>query len=127
MIGLPGETEKSMQDTIEFAKQLPLDLAKVSILIPLPATPIYEEWDKRGILKTKDWNKFCFYSSPAAVYDHPDLSWEKIMKYYDKFYHEFYFRPSFLFKRLKQSAKNKTILDDIKVCLGTKWFQSNAT
>ena len=39
MIGLPGETEETMQQTIDLAKRLPLDLVKMSILIPLPATP----------------------------------------------------------------------------------------
>lgn len=122
MIGLPGETEETMRDTIEFAKRLPLDLAKMSILIPLPATPIFEEWDKKGIIKTKDWDKFNFHTAPVEIYDHPNLSWEKITEYYDKFYREFYFRPNFIVKRIKNSFKNGMILDDIKVFLGTKWF-----
>jgi len=122
MIGLPGETEETIQDTIEFAKRLPLDLAKMSILIPLPATPIFEEWDKRGYIKTKDWDKFSFHTAPVDIYDHPNLSWKTIMGYYNKFYHEFYFRPSFICKRTKNSIKNRTILDDIKIFLGTKWF-----
>jgi anaerobic magnesium-protoporphyrin IX monomethyl ester cyclase len=122
MIGLPGETEKSMQDTIDFAKKLPLDLAKLSILIPLPATPIFEEWSRKGYIKTTDWDKFSFYIAPTKIYDHPQLSWKKIMKYYNKFYREFYFRPTFILKRIIFSIRNGTLLDDIKVFLGTKWF-----
>ena len=120
---MPGETEKTMQDTIDFAKSLPLDLAKISILIPLPATPIFEEWEKKGYIRTKDWDKFSFYTPPIEVYNHPNLSWKQIMEYYDKFYREFYFRPRFILKRIIDSIKNKVILDDIRVFLGTKWFQ----
>lgn len=123
MIGLPGETEKSMQDTIDFAKKLPLDLVKMSILIPLPATPIFNDWDAKKIIKTKDWSKFSFYSTPTAIYDHPDLSWDIIMKYYDKFYKEFYFNPSFMWRRFKTSIKSGALLDDIVVALHTKWFR----
>jgi len=124
MIGLPGETKETMRDTIEFAKKLPLDLAKMSILIPLPATPIFEEWDKKGYIKTKDWEKFSFHSAPVEIYDHPNLPWDTIIEYYNKFYHEFYFRPGFILKRIGNSLKNGMILNDIKIFLGTKWFRS---
>lgn len=123
MIGLPGETEETMRDTIEFAKKLPLDLAKMSIMIPLPATPIFEEWEKKGYLKTKEWDKFSFYTPPVEIYDHPNLSWEKITEYYNRFYYEFYFRPRFILKRLISSFKNATVIDDIKIFFGTQWFK----
>lgn len=122
MIGLPGETKESMQDTINLAKELPLDLAKMSILIPLPATPIFEEWDKKGYIKTKQWDKFSFYIAPTEIYNHPVLSWEEILKYYNKFYHQFYFRPSFVWRRLRNSIKNGMLKEDIKTFLGTRWL-----
>jgi radical SAM superfamily enzyme YgiQ (UPF0313 family) len=122
MIGLPGETEETMQDTIDFAKSLNLDLAKISILIPLPATPIFEEWKKKGCIKTEDWDKFSFYTAPVEIYDHPNLSWSKIIKYYNKFYKGFYFRPRFMIKRIMNSIKKGVILDDIKIFLGTRWL-----
>lgn len=122
MIGLPGETEATMNDTIQFAKKLPIDLAKMSILIPLPATPIFEEWDAKGIIKTKDWERFSFHTAPRDLYDHPNLPWETITKYHDRFYREFYFRPGVIAKRILYSIRNGMILDDLKVFLGTKWF-----
>ena len=121
MIGLPGETEETMQDTINFAKSLNLDLAKISILIPLPATPIFEEWKKKGYIKTENWDKFSFYTAPIEIYDHPNLSWSKIIKYYNKFYKKFYFRPGFMIKRIISSIRKGVIIDDIKIFLGTRW------
>ncbi len=125
MISLPGETEESMRDTIAFAKKLPFDLVKMSIMIPLPATPIFNEWEAKKLIKTKDWSKFSFYSSPAEIYDHPDLSWDVIMKYYDNFYKGFYSNPSFIWRRFKSSIKNGTLLDDITCALQMKWFNRN--
>ena len=122
MIGLPGETKKEMQDTINFAKKLELDLAKISITIPLPATEMFEDLDKDGKIKTKDWEKFKFYSTPSTIYDHPLLSWREIEDYYKRFYRAVYLNPKFLWKRLKTSIKDKRIFEDIKMALSMDFF-----
>ena len=121
MVGLPGDTEETMQDTINFAKSLDLNLAKASITIPLPATGIFNELDAKGLIKTHDWEKFKFYSTPSTIYDHQNLSWSTIEKYYSKFYREIYLNPKFIFKRLKNSIINKTIIDDFKMFIQMKW------
>lgn len=119
MIGLPDETEETMQATIDFAKSLNLDLAKISITIPLPATEMFNELDKKGLIKTHNWEEFKFYSTPSSIYDHPNLSWETIEKYYNKFYRSVFLRPSFIFKRFMFAVKNKTLIDDAKLALST--------
>ncbi|RJQ56223.1 MAG: radical SAM protein [Nitrospiraceae bacterium] len=121
MIGLPGETEKTMQDTIRFAKLLDLDLAKISITIPLPATEIFNELDTKGLIKTHDWEKFKFYSTPSTIYDHQNLSWPTIEKYYAKFYKEIYLNPKFILRRFKNGLVNKTLIDDFKMFIQMKW------
>lgn len=122
MIGLPGETEKTMQETINLAKSLKLDLAKISITIPLPATEMFDELDKKNLIKTRDWEKFKFYSSPSTIYDHENLSWQTIERYYKKFYREVYLNSNFILKRLKKGIKEKTFLSDIKIALNMNWF-----
>lgn len=117
MIGLPGETKDTMQDTINFAKKLNLDLAKIAITIPLPATEMFNELDRKGLIKTKDWKKFKFYSTPSSIYEHENLSWTTIEKYYRKFYRRVYINPEFVIKRIKKGVKEKTLLDDIKMAL----------
>lgn len=120
MFGLPGETEEDMQKTIDFAKKLSPDVVKFDIMIPLPDTPIYREWDKKGIIVSHDWNDYHFHSK-RMVYKHPNLSWEIIFKYLHKSYREFYLSPKFLFKRLLYSLKNGLFLEDLKVFLSTRW------
>ncbi len=53
IIGLPGETKESIQETIDFSKQLPLDLAIFHIAAPYPGTPFFfmvmeNNWFKPG-------------------------------------------------------------------------------
>lgn len=121
MIGLPGETEKTMQETIEFAKSLDLDLAKINITIPLPNTEMFNKMNEKKLIKTLDWEKFKFYSTPKSVYEHENLSWEIIEKYYNKFYRKVYLNPRFLLKKIRMSIKQGTLIDDLKMALTIRW------
>ncbi|MDD5133654.1 MAG: radical SAM protein [Candidatus Nanoarchaeia archaeon] len=112
MFGLPGETIETMEQTIQLAKDLDSDYAKFTITVPFPSTPLFHEWEKQGILKTKDWSKYNFHSA-SKVYDHPNLSWEILEKYYHKAYKDFYFRPKYLAKRLFRDIKEGRLLIEI--------------
>ncbi|MDH4137305.1 MAG: radical SAM protein, partial [Anaerolineae bacterium] len=48
IIGLPGETEETIQQTINFSKKLPLDLALFHIAAPYPGTPFFSEVLENG-------------------------------------------------------------------------------
>jgi anaerobic magnesium-protoporphyrin IX monomethyl ester cyclase len=53
IVGLPGETRETIQETIDFSKQLPLDLAIFHIAAPYPGTPFFfqvmeNNWFKPG-------------------------------------------------------------------------------
>lgn len=117
MIGLPGDTEETMQQTINFAKELKLDMAKVSITSPLPSTPLYDEYKKKGLLKSEDWSSFNVYSVPRNLYTHENLEWNVIEYYYNKFYHSFYMNPEYVVRRFFNSLKNHTLLSDLSVFL----------
>lgn len=120
MFGLPGDTEETMQQTIDFAKKCDPDIAKFGIMIPLPSTPIYEEWKDKYII-SENWDDYGFHKG-VQVYRHPTLSQETINKYYKKAYREFYMRPSYIIQRAVRGIKTGQILDDIRLALATKWF-----
>ncbi len=48
IIGLPGETEETIQETISLALRLPLDLALFHIAAPHPGTPFFFEVVEQG-------------------------------------------------------------------------------
>lgn len=101
MIGLPGDTEETMQQTIDFAKSLDLDTAKVGITMPLPGTQLYKELEQQGAIKTKNLSLIS-QQAQQEIYKHPNLDWEIIQKYYSEFYKQTLYSPSFIFKRFKK-------------------------
>jgi len=58
ILGLPGETEETLFNTINFAHELKATCA-IHALAPFPGTELYENADKLGIkILTDDWSRF---------------------------------------------------------------------
>lgn len=98
MMGNPRETKKTIEETIEFAKSLPLHTFKMSFFTPFPNTQIYEEIEKWGEYQ-EDWSRLSKYS---PVFTPKGLTQKELEKYYKKAYFSFYFRPRIVFQFLGQ-------------------------
>ena len=116
MCGLPGDTEKTMQMTIDFAKELDPDVAKFFITIPLPGTLLYNQLVKEGRMRAKDWSDFNFYYKP--IYEHPNLDKKTIIAYHKKAFREFYFRPKKLIQQAWRAKSQKRLKSYIKAGWG---------
>jgi len=92
MIGLPGETEETVNNTIEFAKKLNPDVAKFHILKPFPGTEIFEELKEKGLITIFDYSKYGIHTRP--VHRLPNMNEDDMMALAKKAYKEFYLRPS---------------------------------
>jgi len=121
MLGLPEETIQSMQKTIDLMKEIKPTISKTSILLPLPGTPLFELWDKKGIILTKNWEDYSFHAS-KRVYKHPNLTETEIFDYYKKFWRELLLSPEFLFRRLIRDIKEGELFWDIYYFLKTLKF-----
>jgi radical SAM superfamily enzyme YgiQ (UPF0313 family) len=97
MLGNPGETQQTMEQTLAFAKKLDPDIALFNITTPYPGTELYAWADANGYLKTKDWSK---YDLSNSVMDIPGLNSAAVEKFYIKVHRSFYGRPSYLLRRL---------------------------
>ena len=117
MVGHPDETEETMKQTIQFATSIGLTYAKFTISTPLPGTPLFDEWDRAGVIKTKDWSKYNFHTPPRELYDHPNLDWSLIDRYYKLGMKTFYFRPSYMLKRGLQDLLSGQLLPNLKVLI----------
>jgi len=114
IIGLPGETEQTIRQTIEFAKGLPLDIALFHIAAPYPGTPFFfevvkENWFRPGTRwEQVDMDK-------ETVLDYPDLPAERLMYWQRRAFREWAFRPGPIFTYLKMLLSDtqtfKTALD----------------
>lgn len=100
IIGHPYDTKETILKTIKLSKELPLDYAQFSIMVPFPGTEVYRMAKKgEGIrLLSDDWNDFKKYGKP--IIELPTLSKEELEEFHAKAYREFYFRPYYIIKRL---------------------------
>jgi anaerobic magnesium-protoporphyrin IX monomethyl ester cyclase len=114
IIGLSGDTEKSVMDTINFAVSLPLDIAKFDICIPYPGTSFYKELDEDNRLLTKDWSKYIVHQTDSPLFIHPNLTWEQLSYYYKLSYKKYFFRPKYILKRFVRDIKMGDLLFEAK-------------
>jgi radical SAM superfamily enzyme YgiQ (UPF0313 family) len=91
MVGFTSETEDDLKATCDFIRKINADLVRVNILIPLPGSQVFKEWDKKGYIKSKDWSLYNPGQDLSTVYDHPTLDWDTIHKYMRKYYIAAYF------------------------------------
>lgn len=70
IIGLPGETKESIRETIDYAKELPLDIALFHIAAPYPGTPFFYDVVENGWFRpgTK-WEEVDMDQSTVLDYD----------------------------------------------------------
>ena len=120
LFGLPGETKETMQKTIDFAKDLDPDLCKVSIMTPFPGTKVFDLWSRGGFIKSRDWSKYNQHN-PSEVYTHPNLDWNTIMEYYNRFYREFYLNLNYVLKRIRTGLFNGELFYHIYYGLRIDW------
>ncbi len=101
MLGLPGETEKTMRETIDFAKSLDLDVAVFHITTPLPGTELYQGAKERGELaEDVTWDKYLMFSAEGLPYVPSGVGRDLMREYHRKAYREFYLRPKFILRQL---------------------------
>ena len=101
IFGLEGDTEKTMQDTIDFTKKIKPNYASVSIMTPYPGTRLYEKVKKDGkFIVPEDWSYFS-HTNPRMLFEHPDFpSPELTQKMFNKCFREFYMNPGFIIRNI---------------------------
>jgi radical SAM superfamily enzyme YgiQ (UPF0313 family) len=95
LFGIPGETQETIQESINFAKELGASTVQFAVAIPQPGSPLYEECTQNGWLIYDDWEDF---AASRAMIETPQLSREEAEQARIRAYHEYYFRPSFILR-----------------------------
>jgi anaerobic magnesium-protoporphyrin IX monomethyl ester cyclase len=100
IIGLPGETVETIQQTIALSKSLPLDIVLFHIAAPYPGTPFFFEvlennWFRPGT----QWESVDMDQS--TVLDYPDLKAEEMEYWQKRAFREWALRPGPMWTYLK--------------------------
>ena len=99
IIGLPGETEETMDRTIEFACEVDPLIANFSMMTPYPGTKVYEIAKRQGRLLLTDWEDYVFFDGRAR-YELGDMTADLVERKWKEAYRRFYLRPHRIAKTL---------------------------
>ncbi len=98
IFGLPGDTEQSMESTIQLSKKLELDIAQFYCAVPFPGSRLYEQAVKQGWIAS---NNFTSLSQDQAVMNLPTVSTQAVNQFRSRAFKEFYFRPTVWYRIFK--------------------------
>ena len=112
VLGMDGDTEELLLSLPEQIKYLNLNLARFSILTPVPNSPLFEKLDGEGRILTKDWS---LYGQHKAVFKPQNMSPERLEEIY-----RWVWKETYSFKNICHRAKrvpNTSLLEKM-ICIG---------
>ncbi|HTY74462.1 MAG TPA: radical SAM protein [Candidatus Nanoarchaeia archaeon] len=104
ILGFPGETKETAQETVQFVKELNPNDVGFYIATPYPGTPLYDEVKAKGWLRSTDFNK---YDTATPVFELPTLSMQELVKIREQAFQSFYLSPQYIVSALGMFRKGK--------------------
>jgi len=120
MCGLPGETKKEIQKSIDFAKSVPFDRIQVCNFVPYPGSEDFDRIFKKTEQKMYQRNVLKFQQN-GFVPAFQSLGLNETYKMQRKFYTNFYFRPKIIIQLIK-SFKVSQLLTLLKHPFLENWL-----
>ncbi|HEU5328297.1 MAG TPA: hopanoid biosynthesis associated radical SAM protein HpnJ [Thermomicrobiales bacterium] len=105
ILGLPGETRETIQQTIAFARELDPYSIQVSLAAPYPGTELYAQalangWLKQDALLDE-------HGLQDAVLEYPGLNNAEIFAAVEDFYRKFYMRPQPILRIVREMVVDR--------------------
>jgi radical SAM superfamily enzyme YgiQ (UPF0313 family) len=94
ILALPGDTKKEILETIHFAKEINADYASFNLYVPRYGSPLREKLHKENKINL---NKF---DSSTEFINLTNISNKEMIKLHNYAIRSFYFRPTYLFRKL---------------------------
>ncbi len=98
VIGLPGETDETVDRTIRFIKSVPCHSVQFSVAVPFPGTAFFREAEENGHLVTRDWSKYSGFDH--VVVRTEEMTADDIGRALVRARRRIYFSPGFIRRRL---------------------------
>ena len=109
MFGFPGETQETMEKTLRYAMDLNPDSAQFYPVMPFPGTSYYKWAKENNYLATQNFSDWLTdEGGHRCVLNLPGLQAKEIEAFCEKAYQRFYFRPRYMWYKMKQSLQSLT-------------------
>ena len=119
IVGLPGETRETIEETIRFACEINPHTLQVSLAAPYPGTELYRQAVEKGWFDEENAELVDANGVQLAPLSYPDLSHTEVFDSVETFYRRFYFRapkiaeivsemvlsPSMMARRLREGVE----------------------
>jgi hopanoid biosynthesis associated radical SAM protein HpnJ len=92
ILGLPGESKETIQETIRFATEINPHTIQISLAAPYPGTFLYKQAKENGWFDTNNTELVDEQGIQIAPLHYPHLSHNEIFTSVEEFYKKFYFR-----------------------------------
>jgi hopanoid biosynthesis associated radical SAM protein HpnJ len=110
ILGLPGETKETIEETIRFAIEVNPHTIQISLAAPYPGTFLYKQALENGWLVDENVQLVTERGMQAASLSYPHLSHTEIFQSVDDFYKRFYFRAPKIASIAGQMVRSPQIL-----------------
>jgi len=110
ILGLPGETRETIEETIRFACEINPHTLQVSLAAPYPGTELHRQAVEHGWLDEDHAELVDAHGVQLAPLSYPDLSHEEAFDSVETFYRRFYFRASKIAEIVSEMALSPSMM-----------------
>ena len=110
ILGLPGETPATINETIRFACEINPETLQVSLAAPYPGTELYRQAQEQGWLQIQTGELVDTHGVQVAALNFPNLESSVIFQSVDEFYRKFYFRPRKIFSMVGGMLRSPEVM-----------------
>jgi radical SAM superfamily enzyme YgiQ (UPF0313 family) len=110
ILGLPGESRETIEETIRFATQINPHTIQVSLAAPYPGTELFREALEHGWLDESHAELINADGVQIAPLHYPHLSHTEIFQSVEQFYRRFYFRAPKIASIISEMARSPQMM-----------------
>jgi radical SAM superfamily enzyme YgiQ (UPF0313 family) len=110
IIGLPGETKETIEETIRFACEVNPHTIQVSLAAPYPGTELYRQAVNSGWLDETHAELVDARGMQLAPLHYPTLTYQESFGSVEEFYRRFYFRAPKIAAFVSEMARSPQML-----------------
>lgn len=112
IVGLPGETKETIEETYQLAVKLDGDFATFNVATPHPGTPFMTYLENNNYLIHRDYTIYDQNNLPCFQY--PNLSAQEMLDAATRLTRRFYTRPSMILKKISEIRSSFQLINFIR-------------